>query len=91
MGLCALACLILFGSLAMWAGFYLGSGHYTDLFWILRMPSGILMGGIALVGGLFLGVHAARELAAEEKLRWKEPLVALAMLVAGGMLVALAL
>lgn len=91
MGLCALICMMLFGSLAMWAGFSLGSGQYKDLFWILRMPSGILMGGIALAGGLFLGVHAAGELAAQEKLRWKEPLVAVAMLVAGGMLVALSL
>ncbi len=91
MGLCALVCMMLFGSLAMWAGFSLGSGHYNDLFWILRMPSGILVGLLALAGGLCLGVHAARELAAEEKLRWKEPLVAVVMLVAGGMLVAFAL
>jgi membrane-associated phospholipid phosphatase len=53
------------------------------------MPSGVLMGGIALAGGLYLGVLAAREFA-EGGRDWKKRLVAiLAMLIAGGALTGL--
>jgi hypothetical protein len=49
------------------------------------------MGGLLLGGGLFLGVHAAREFA-DGGGKWKKKmLVALAMLVPGGVMVSLGL
>ena len=86
MGLCALVCLLAYGSLAMWAGFHLGSGQGYGAFRILRMPSGVLMGGIALFGGLCLGVHTAREFAEGDRAWKKEAAIVAAMLTAGGAL-----
>ncbi|MDR2819946.1 MAG: hypothetical protein LBB60_05400 [Desulfovibrio sp.] len=63
MGLLALVWLLAYGSLMLWTGFRTGSGQVHDPVWILRMPSGVLMGGLLLGGGLFLGVHAAGEFA----------------------------
>lgn len=91
MGLCALICLLFYGSLAMWAGFRIGSGQPHDLLLILRMPSGALMGGLALAGGLCLGVHAAREFAEGERTQRKELFVTVLLLVAGSMFTAFAL
>jgi hypothetical protein len=91
MGLAALVSLLAYGSLMLWAGFQTGSGQGHDPVWILRMPSGVLLGGLLLGGGLFLGVHAAREFA-DGGGKWKKRLiVALAMLVSGGVMVRLAL
>jgi hypothetical protein len=91
MGLAALVSLLAYGSLMLWAGFRIGSGQAHDPVWILRMPSGLLMGGLLLGGGLFLSFHAAREFA-DGGGEWKKRmLIALAMLVPGGMLVSLAL
>ena len=89
MGLCALLCLLGYGSLSMWAGCRIGSGQAHDVFQILRMPSGVLMGGLALAGGLYLGTHAARDFA-EGCLAWKKKLpIVLAMLFVGGILAGL--
>jgi hypothetical protein len=91
MGLVALVSLLAYGSLMLWAGFHAGSGQAYDPAWILRMPSGLLMGGLLLGGGLFLGVHAARGFA-DGGGEWKRRmLAALAMLVPGGVMVSLAL
>jgi cell division protein ZapA (FtsZ GTPase activity inhibitor) len=91
MGLGALACLLAYGSLSMWAGFHMGSGHAQSPVWLLRVPSGVLMGGLFLAGGLFLGVRAGSEFAEVGK-GWKKSMAfALAMLVAGGVIVSLAL
>jgi hypothetical protein len=57
MGMAALVCLLAYGSLLLWAGFRIGSGQTHDLSWILRMPSGFLMAGLCLAGGLLLGVY----------------------------------
>lgn len=89
--LCALACLLAYGSFSMWAGFRIGSEQAHDAFWILRMPSGFLMGGLALAGGLYLGIYAAKEFAEDGKGWRKRMLVALTMLAAGGMVFSLAL
>jgi hypothetical protein len=86
MGLAALVSLLAYGSLMLWAGFQIGSGQGHDPAWILRMPSGVLMGGLLLGGGLFLGVHAAKEFA-DGGGKWKKRmLVALAMLIPGAIL-----
>jgi hypothetical protein len=91
MGLAALVSLLAYGSLMLWAGFHIGSGQAHDPVRILRVPSGLFMGGLCLVGGLFLGVHAARVFA-DGGGEWKKRmLAALAMLIAGGVMVSLAL
>jgi hypothetical protein len=83
MGLVALVSLLAYGSLMLWAGFQIGSGQGRDTAWILRMPSGVLMSGLLLGGGLFLGVHAARAFAEGGKEWKKAALIALIMLIAG--------
>jgi hypothetical protein len=89
MALAALVSLLAYGSLMLWAGFHIGSGQGHDPAWILRMPSGVLMGGLLLSGGVFLGVHAAREFADGGK-EWKRMmLIVLVMLIADGALAGL--
>ena len=87
----ALACLLAYGSLAMWAGYSIGSGQARVPALILRMPSGLLMGGLALAGGLFLGVRAGKEFAEGGKGWRRTILIALALLLAGGAVFSLAL
>jgi len=91
LGILALVCLLGYGSLLLWAGFYLGSGQVPDMALILRVPSGILMGALCLVGSLFLGVYAGREFAVENKGWRKKTIVALALLVLGGVVISQAL
>ena len=83
MGIAALVCVLAFGSLTMWAGYCLGSKRVQDMALILRMPSGFLMGGLCLAGGLFLGVYAIRQNAEEEKGWWKIGVAALMMFSVG--------
>ena len=91
MGVCALVCLLAFGSLSMWAGYCLGSRYVQDLTMILRMPSGFLMAGLFAAGGLFLMGHAAKKFAEGDTGWWKPTLAATSMLAPGGVLIALAL
>jgi hypothetical protein len=91
MALAAPVSLPAYGSLMLRAGFHIGSGQGHDPVRILRMPSGILMGGLLLGGGLFLGVHAAGEFA-DGGGEWKKRLtVAPAMPAPGGVMVSLGL
>jgi len=83
MGLGALVCLLAYGSLSMWAGFRLGSGQTHDLMWILRMPSGVLMGLLCLAGGMYLGVHAAKGFS-EGGREWKKKMLITLVMVAVG-------
>lgn len=83
MGIAALVCVLAFGSLTMWAGYCLGSKRVQDMALILRMPSGFLMGGLCLAGGLFLGVYAIRQNAEEEDGWWKIGVAALMMFSVG--------
>jgi hypothetical protein len=89
MGLCALVCLLVYGSLTMWAGYQIGSGQAQEPVWILRMPAGVLMGGLAVACALFLGVHAAKEFAEGGREWRKKLLITLAAMVAGGVLTGL--
>ena len=86
MGLAALVSLLAYGSLMLWAGFRLGSGRAHPPELLLRMPSGVLVGGLLLGGGLFLGVHAAKEFADGGREWKKRILAALVMLVPGGVM-----
>ena len=90
LGILALVCLLGYGSLLLWAGFCLGSGRLQDMALILRVPSGLLAGGLALAGGLFLGVYAGREFATGGDGWRKRMIVALAMLIVGGAALSLA-
>ena len=83
LALSALICVLAFGSLTMWAGYCLGSKRIQDLALILRMPSGFLMAGLCLAGGLFMGVYAVRQNIEEENGWWKTGVAALVMFSVG--------
>ena len=67
-GLGALASLLLYGCLLMWAGYCIGAGsaqiQTQPLAMLLRMPAGVLIGGLCFSGGVFAGVMAAKDFAA---------------------------
>ena len=84
LGVLALASLIIYGSIMIWAGFCLGTGQAHTVAAILLMPSGLVLSGMCFAGGIFLGVYAGREFAVEGKGWRKTSLVALAMVIAGG-------
>jgi hypothetical protein len=87
MALSALVSLLAYGSLMVWAGFQIGSGQGHDPAWILRMPSGILMGGLCLTGGIFIGVNTAKDFAEGEK-RWRTTMcMAVGLLISGGTMI----
>jgi hypothetical protein len=91
-GMLALICLLLYGSLLLWAGFVIGTGglgQAPPLAFLLKMPSGALMGGRCLAGGFFLGVQAGREYADGGKGWSRQMLIALAMLIPGGIVFSL--
>ena len=54
LGIAALICLLVFGSLMLWAGFCIGSGQSLPPAALLNMPSGILIGGLSFVAGIYL-------------------------------------
>jgi hypothetical protein len=90
-GIAALVCLLAYGSLLLWAGFRIGSGQAHPPELLLQMPSGLLMGGLCLGGGIFLGTYAAKEFSEGGKGWRKQILAALAMAIPGGIAVSLAL
>ena len=67
-GLGALFALLLYGCLLMWAGYCIGAGGLQNqtqpLAMLLRMPAGVLIGGLCFSGGIFAGVMAAKDFAA---------------------------
>ena len=67
-GLGALLALLLYGCLLMWAGYCIGAGGLQNqtqpLAMLLRMPAGVLIGGLCFSGGIFSGVMAAKDFAA---------------------------
>ena len=70
LGIAALICLLVFGSLMLWAGFCIGSGQSLPPAALLNMPSGILIGGLSFVAGIYLFVITAR-LFIDEDDAWK--------------------
>ena len=94
MGIAALVCVLAFGSLTMWAGYCLGTGdmgHVQDMVMIFRMPSGFIMAGLCVAGGLFLSVYAGREFSEGNGCWWRKGIVALGMLIAGFSILSFAL
>ena len=77
-GLGALTALLLYGCLLMWAGYSIGAGGLQNqtqpLAMLLRMPVGVLLGGLCFSGGVFSGVMAAKDFAAGY-VGWKKKLL----------------
>lgn len=86
MWLLALICLLAYGSLMLWAGFRIDTGRDMPLAAVLHMPSGWLISGMCLAGGLFCSVLSAKSLAEAEKMWWKKGLVALFFLMLGAII-----
>jgi hypothetical protein len=86
-----LAALLFYGSMLLWAGFCIGSGRTHPPEVMLLMPSGLILGGLCLMGGLFLGVRAAKDFAEGGKGWRKQMIAASTMLVPGGVMVSLTL
>lgn len=63
MWLLALICLLAYGSLMLWAGFRIDTGRDMTLAATLHMPSGWLISGLYLAGGVFCGWGTATEFA----------------------------
>ena len=87
-GFGALASWLLYGCLLIWAGYCLGAGGLQNqtqpLAMLLRMPAGVLIGGLCLSGGIFSGVMAAKDFAAEYG-GWKKwGMWGAGMVIAGG-------
>lgn len=83
-GTIALVLLLLFGGLLLWAGYSIGSGQIQPPALLLRMPVGIIVGGLSFGWGLFGGALAAKHFA-EGSTIWRKYLFAsLCCIVAGG-------
>ena len=74
MWLLALICLLAYGSLMLWAGFRIDTGRDMPLAAVFQMPSGWLICGLCLVGGVFCGITAANKFAIGNS-RWLHPLL----------------
>ena len=58
-----LVALLAYGNLMLWMGYRIGSGQAHPPELLLRMPSGLLMGGLGVAGGIFIGLCAAKDFA----------------------------
>ena len=91
MWLLALICLLAYGSLMLWAGFRIDAGQDMPLAAVLHMPSGWLICGLCLVGGVFCGGVASKEFGEAEKGWWKKGGIALFFIMVGTLLFSLSL
>lgn len=66
---------LVYGSLMLWAGHCLGSGQTQPPLLLLRMPVGVVLGGLCLSGGLFMGFLAAKGFS-ERKKGWRKQIMA---------------
>ena len=74
---------LLFGSLMFWAGHQIGAKVTMPLGNIMRMPSGWLIAGCSVMGGLFCFYQAAKKLFVEETGWWKYAIVAIVLFSIG--------
>ena len=89
-GLGALFALLLYGCLLMWAGYCIGAGGLQNqtqpLAMLLRMPAGVLIGGLCFSGGILAGVMAAKDFVSNHT-QWKiNGLIALTLFLIGGII-----
>ncbi len=88
-GSIALVLTIIYGSIMLWAGYGLGLGKIQDLYLVLRMPVGIVLGGCFFCGGIGFGVFAARAFA-EVNNAWKKYMwIAMPCIVLGGVVLSI--
>lgn len=82
----ALFLLLLYGALLLWAGYCIGSGQTQPPALVLRMPVGILLSGLCIAGGFFIGAMAAKSFA-NGQAEWKKwGLYAVGLLLPGGVI-----
>lgn len=66
---------LVYGSLMLWTGHCIGSGQTQPPLLLLRMPVGVVLGGLCLSGGLFMGFLAAKGFS-ERKTGWRKQVMA---------------
>ena len=66
---------LVYGSLMLLAGHCIGSGQTQPPLLLLRMPVGVVLGGLCLSGGLFMGFLAAKGFS-ERKTGWRKQVMA---------------
>ena len=87
----ALFLLLLYGALLLWAGYCIGSGQTHSPALLLQMPVGILLSGLCVAGGFFLGTMAGKSFA-NGHTGWKKwGLYAVGLLLPGGVIFSLTL
>lgn len=91
MGLLALICLLAYGSLMLWAGFRIDTGKDIPLAAFLHMPSGWLISGLCLAGGVFCGALTAKRFAEAKRGWWKNGGIAVLFIMLGTLLFSLSL
>lgn len=91
MWLLALICLLAYGSLMLWAGFRIDTGRDMPLAAILHMPSGWLISGLCLAGGVFCGALTAKGFAEARRGWWKNGGIAILFVMLGTLLFSLSL
>ena len=89
MGLLALICLLAYGSLMLWAGFRICTGGDMPLAAVLHMPSGWLISGLCLAGGVFCGCLTAKQFSCAEKGWGKKGLITIIFVTMDGLLFSL--
>ncbi|WP_337637682.1 hypothetical protein [Bilophila wadsworthia] len=89
MGLLALSCLLAYGSLMLWAGFRIDTRRDMPLAAILHMPSGWLISGLCLAGGVFCGCLTAKQFFYAEKGWGKKGIITIILVTMGGLLFSL--
>ena len=89
MGLLALSCLLAYGSLMLWAGFRIDTRRDMPLAAILHMPSGWLISGLCLAGGVFCGCLTAKQFSYAEKGWGKKGIITIILVTMGGLLFSL--
>ena len=85
MWLLALICLQAYGSLMLWAGFRIDTGRDVPLALLLHMPSGWLISGLCLAGGVFCGALTAKGFAEARRGWWKNGGIAVFFVMLGGL------
>ena len=75
--------LLLYGSLSMWAGYSIGSGHTQPSGLLMRMPVGILMALLCMSVCVMKGIRAAKTFGDNDSSWRKHALAAGALLVPG--------
>ena len=91
MGLLDMICLLAYGSLMLWAGFRIDTGRDMPLAAILHMPSGWLISGLCLAGGVFCGALTAKGFAEARRGWWKNGGIAILFVMLGTLLFSLSL